>query len=524
MYFFFSQSLITYYTELSEISDKRYKKITEHNIHLKEELLPPDPEQKSVTAAESNPEITLPIEDDTKSLSKSVSAETFSTAMETSDSECVTAEENTELRSSKSMDVLNANLEEQPQKEANENFLMAQENFKAALRNKAKVMNLELGIDIKYAPKVRTKYGLHDNATLTDAQKNKLKVMSSEFGIEIKESLFDKNFGRTKTILELNKEKVMMSSECFYGNTNCDNANYLNQNLSTDTPETKNKELSLPLPTEAPKPANNELQKPTPMSVDSTPLSEFPSTPSTSKFWQFLAHNEIPSTATTNFTEEGFNFKTDKKDEYVPCSSVYSRKSKRMASEDVKNIRINCLHLFLQQSVSVPLLIQTRLVNSELLKYFIKDLQYLKHLNSLRDYFFLQDGEFGRNITEGLFEKLYDVNFPIDLINFKTLQLLVHKALNSSSKCQANSDRLSFKINNLPKTFDLGNLNVLDCLSLSYKIEWPLNVLLPSDTLAKYDEVFKYLLKLHRVSWVQKKIFQVNYAGPLCSILTFCVI
>lgn len=162
-----------------------------------------------------------------------------------------------------------------------------------------------------------------------------------------------------------------------------------------------------------------------------------------------------------------------------------------------------------------------RLVNTELLRYFIEDLQYLKHLESLRNYFLLQDGEFGRNMTEGLFEKLYDADFVVDLINFRTLELLVHQALNSSSKCQENATCISFKINNLPARFNLGDLNVLDCLSLSYRVSWPLNVLLPSDTIGKYDEVFKFLLKLHRISWVQKKIFQVRRSTEKMAVFSF---
>jgi len=118
------------------------------------------------------------------------------------------------------------------------------------------------------------------------------------------------------------------------------------------------------------------------------------------------------------------------------------------------------------------------------------------------------DGEFGRNITEGLFEKLYDANFPMELINCHTLQVLVYKALDYSTKFQENSDCLSFRINNLPKIFDLGDPDVLDCISLTYKTGWPLNILLPSDTISRYDEVFKFLLKLHRISWVLQNIFQ----------------
>lgn len=525
---FCRKTLIAYYSELTDISEKRYQKILEHNKHLKVQLSSPKEEiplepppikideiEVEITPKTSTTSLLSDIEP--KPISKSTSADTFSTAMETSDSECVTAEELTpsEVHSSKSMDILNANLEEQQQlkEEINQNFLMAQENFKAALRNRAKVMSIELGLETKnvVVPKARTKYGLHDDGMLTEAQRNKLRVMSSEFGIEIGDDVLKKDFNK-KGEAQINKEKMMMSSDCFYNKTTdtTDNANFINRNVVEAGDET-NRKLSLSI--EKP-----EQQKTTPMSIDSTPLSEMASTPSSGKFWQFFTQNEAPSTAATNFTDDGFDFKTgDKNQEYVPCftekstsSSVISRKSKRVSFEEAENIKTNCLHLFLQQSVAIPLAVQTKLINQELLKFFVNDLQYLKHLLSLRNYFFLQDGEFGRNITEGLFEKLYDVNFPVELINCRTLQILVHKALNSSSKCQENSDCLSFKINNLPKRFDLGDLNVLDCLSLSYKVDWPLNILLPADTIAKYDEVFKYLLKLNRVSWVQKKIFEVS--------------
>lgn len=539
--------MLVYYSELSDISEKRYQKISEHNRHLKVKLASSKSEENIIEAPPIRiEEIKIDITPKTsassilseleqqKPLSKSTSADTFSTAMETSDSDCVTADELTpsEIHSSKSMDILNANLEEkiQQKEEINENFLMAQENFKAALRNRAKVMSLELGIETKniVVPKARTKYGLHDDGILTEAQRNRLRVMSSEFGVEIGDDLFKKNSETTtKTQVQLNKEKMMTSSECFYNRASdvTDNVNFINRNIVEGDETQFQKEKKLTLKLEKPitqqqqqQTENLEVPNPTPMSIDSTPLSEVASTPSTSKFWQFLAQNDVPSTAATNFTDEGFNFKVDdKKQEYISCFndnsislSVVSKKSKRVSFDEAENIKTNCLHLFLQQSISIPLAVQTKLINQEILKFFVNDLEYLKHLMSLRDYFFLQDGEFGRNITEGLFEKLYDVNFPVELINCKTLHFLVHNALNSSSKCQKNSDCLSFKINNLPKRFDLGALSVLDCLSLSYKVDWPLNVLLPVDTISKYDEVFKYLLKLNRVSWVQKKIFEVS--------------
>lgn len=207
----------------------------------------PDPAPTEVTSIST---------DDFRSLSKSVSAETFSTAMETSESECTTVDENasTEIHTSKSLDVINANLldeQQQRQSEINENFLMAQENFKAALRNRAKVMSLELGIEVKNVPKARTKYGLHDDGILTEAQRNRLRVMSSEFGIEIGDDVCRKSHeGAKKTQLQMNKDRMMASNECFYSRA-CDNANFINQNVEAET-ERKPKALTLDLTIEQP--------------------------------------------------------------------------------------------------------------------------------------------------------------------------------------------------------------------------------------------------------------------------------
>lgn len=138
--------------------------------------------------------------------------------------------------------MINANVEQQPQEttttkeqqEANRNYLMAQENFKAALANKAKVMSLELGLEsMGVVSKKKTIHGLH-NSTLTEAQRNKLRVMSSEFGIDVKHVI--QKDDHVKTALEMNREKAMASSECFYGRTEVvprlDNENFINRNVA----------------------------------------------------------------------------------------------------------------------------------------------------------------------------------------------------------------------------------------------------------------------------------------------------
>lgn len=265
-----------------------------------------------------------------------------------------------------------------------------------------------------------------------------------------------------------------------------------------------------------------ELDKPIPMSLGSTPCvdSATPGIQNSVDKEQFENFESIVTTAATNFTDEGFDFgeagRSSEPTLFPQKRSEHGRilektnLSKRVSVKEADAISTRATKIFIQQSVSIPLNTQSELVNNELLKYVFVDLQLLTHLSSLRNYFFLLDGEFGRNITEGLFEKLYDINFPVDLINHRTLQHIVYNAIDSSIKLQENSNCLSFKINSLPKTFNLEDPDVLECLSLSYKITWPLNILLPSDTIGKYDEVFKFLLKLNRVSWVLKKILQVS--------------
>nr|XP_022903750.1 gamma-tubulin complex component 6-like isoform X1 [Onthophagus taurus] len=173
---------------------------------------------------------------------------------------------------------------------------------------------------------------------------------------------------------------------------------------------------------------------------------------------------------------------------------------------------LNNLEKQIEKSVSIPLKAQINLIDNELLRHFFVNLKYLDHLKLFRSYFFLLDGEFSRNITEELFNKLYKGkdSKPTDLLNVSTLQNLIRHALDSSIKSKGEfASILSFKINNIPKNFDLNDPDVLSCLSLSYEVKWPLNVLLPKDIVAKYDEVFKFLLKLNMVSWVLKEMFQL---------------
>ncbi|RZB39557.1 gamma-tubulin complex component 6, partial [Asbolus verrucosus] len=490
-----ANDLIDYYNNLYEISEKRRKKIEKHIEKLKNCLDQAEP-LESHSSEESFYSVDERVKDEEDIEEEEKFVDTLSDLVP--------------IHSSKSLDIINANSEKIEETKVLETFEMAK-------KIKEKVLSEEMGIILTVPTDKRQTTKIFDNPDLTEAQRNKLRVLNSEFGIEIKPPQINQLIKKTLSQSEINRNLVLGSSDCFYGDfaaraTRVDNANFLYKNLvnkenCTDENEKKiKKSTSLSLNV-------TKTDYPMPMSVDSTPVSES----TTSRMLLSVEKGEfesIPTTADTQVTDEGFIFEGIPEDSvYIPIKRSFSDNfqkkvfSKRVTREEASGLSTNCLKLFLHESISIPLATQTKLVDNELLKYFVNDLQYLKHLNSLRDYFFLQDGEFGRNITENLFEKLYDVHFPIELINCRTLQNLVFGALQMSSKFQENSTCLSFKINSLPKRFHLGDPDVLDCLSLTYKVKWPLNILLPADTIGKYDEVFKYLLKLNRISWVLKKIF-----------------
>lgn len=161
------------------------------------------------------------------------STDSFRTAIEEFSPRVEKKAEETHLHS---LDSINANVKEAEETSkvnvVNENFLMAQENFKAALRNKAKVMSLELGLEISTIPKKKTKFSLSES-NLTEAQRNKLKVMSSEFGLAIDTV----SFVKTQTQVDINKKKMMESSDCFFYDNESkklDNDNYVNSNVDEE--------------------------------------------------------------------------------------------------------------------------------------------------------------------------------------------------------------------------------------------------------------------------------------------------
>uniref|UniRef100_A0A182NC61 Gamma-tubulin complex component 6 n=1 Tax=Anopheles dirus TaxID=7168 RepID=A0A182NC61_9DIPT len=165
---------------------------------------------------------------------------------------------------------------------------------------------------------------------------------------------------------------------------------------------------------------------------------------------------------------------------------------------------------FLQYSLVIPLKAHMEIVNNEILKMYLYDLDILGHFESLRNYFLLMDGEFSTHICDSLFQRLESVRTPDELLNYQTLHAILDGALYSSNAgTDGNADRLSFIVSTVPDKFDLYSPNVFSMLDLSYRVEWPLNLIFSTETIEQYTNVFKYLVKVRRVSYVLEDAFQL---------------
>ncbi|XP_061513320.1 uncharacterized protein LOC1271009 isoform X2 [Anopheles gambiae] len=190
-------------------------------------------------------------------------------------------------------------------------------------------------------------------------------------------------------------------------------------------------------------------------------------------------------------------------------TSAHVGASKALEKE-LNSVDVLTITRFLQYSLVIPLKAHMEIVNNEILKMYLYDLDVLGHFESLRNYFLLMDGEFSTHICDNLFQRLETVRTPEELLNYQTLHSILDGALYSSNAgTDRNADRLSFIVCQVPEKFDLYSPNVFSMLNLSYRVEWPLNLIFSNETIEQYTNVFKYLVKVRRVSYVLEDSFQL---------------
>lgn len=336
----------------------------------------------------------------------------------------------------------------------------------------------------------------------------------------------------TMTDLQRNRQRVMTEEY----NRSPSPPRFIRSNLNLDLDRIKNKRKVLE--------SEYNIVTGSPMSTESdiTPFRESDSIDIPDhKDIHILKNFGIPDTALLNeptpdsalntsglIAKDGFKFpipNTSKTSNLSISSSIKDRKSNffqmiKMETEEdelkaspaslseFSNINMVTFTKRLQSSLVIPLTSQLQIMNNEIFKIFLIDLKILNHFRSLRHFFFLMDGEFGSNICDGLISRLEKDVKPNELLNYQTLHMILENALSSSSSCDdSNADRLSFIVNNIPDKFDLLTTDVFGDLSLSYQVTWPLNLIINSEVIEHYATIFRYLIKVRRMSWILEESF-----------------
>ncbi|XP_006976200.3 gamma-tubulin complex component 6 [Peromyscus maniculatus bairdii] len=165
------------------------------------------------------------------------------------------------------------------------------------------------------------------------------------------------------------------------------------------------------------------------------------------------------------------------------------------------------LPVLMKRSLTAPLAAHVSLVNKAAVDYFFVELHLETHFEALRHFLLMEDGEFAQSLSDLLFEKLGAGQTPGELLNPLVLNSILSKALQYSLHGDTpHAANLSFALKYLPEVFAPNAPDVLSCLELRYKVDWPLNIVITESCLNKYSGIFSFLLQLKLMMWTLKDI------------------
>uniref|UniRef100_A0A8C6HQC5 Gamma-tubulin complex component 6 n=1 Tax=Mus spicilegus TaxID=10103 RepID=A0A8C6HQC5_MUSSI len=165
------------------------------------------------------------------------------------------------------------------------------------------------------------------------------------------------------------------------------------------------------------------------------------------------------------------------------------------------------LPVLMKRSLMAPLAAHVSLVSKAAVDYFFVELHLETHFEALRHFLLMEDGEFAQSLSDLLFEKLGAGQTPGELLNPLVLNSILSKALQYSLHGDTpHASNLSFALKYLPEVFAPNAPDVLSCLELRYKVDWPLNIVITESCLNKYSGIFSFLLQLKLMMWTLKDI------------------
>ncbi|XP_070499748.1 uncharacterized protein Grip163 [Chironomus tepperi] len=379
-----------------------------------------------------------------------------------------------------------------------------------AQKNRMKVLGYEYGMIKKEESIDQPKINVQDYDKMTDLQKNRLKVMSHEFGIDDNDGKKDtkpksqriKVQRENMTELQRNRQKVLSHEFWFEEIEDVKNPQEKKGALSLELlkPDISKQNLESPMSTTSDH-FNSENNESLEKSSSSTSSDLVPNSENKQeaddedKLEMFRAFEEAIEKNQNKFMGIKLN-----------DSSDYSHMS---TSTEITKMDTVALSQYLQMSLTLPLNAYMEILNNETLKMYIKDLDILSHFKSLRNYFLLMNGEFCSCICHEMFSKIENGMKPSEILNYQSLHMILDHALSSSRYYDPNTEYLSFIVQNIPEKFEIHSPGILNILTLSYQLEWPLSLILNPETMDKYRAIFNYLIKLKRITWILEQCFQI---------------
>ncbi|XP_017071572.1 uncharacterized protein LOC108108152 isoform X2 [Drosophila eugracilis] len=163
---------------------------------------------------------------------------------------------------------------------------------------------------------------------------------------------------------------------------------------------------------------------------------------------------------------------------------------------------------WLQFSVMTPVNAYYALLRNEVIRIF-QEMRICEHFRKLRNYFFLLDGQFGETLTSDILKKIKAGVDPPSLCQKGILDTILTNALSACSSDETTvSQNLTLNCTTIPDTLNFLSVDATSMLMLHCKIDWPLNLVISSETIAKYGQIFGYLLKLRHVSFVLEGTYE----------------
>ncbi|XP_064400242.1 uncharacterized protein LOC135346526 isoform X2 [Halichondria panicea] len=166
------------------------------------------------------------------------------------------------------------------------------------------------------------------------------------------------------------------------------------------------------------------------------------------------------------------------------------------------------LSALIEQSLALPILTQSTLVNEALLRYFLSECHITHHFNVIKWFLLLEDGEFGHALSTRLCEELTHGRDWRVLVSPSFLNPLLSTALEVSvhSRCPE-AQRISFALKYRPTSLNTHAIDALEFLQLKYEVDWPCNIVITSTSVEKYNKILQLLLQMKRASWALKNTF-----------------